>query len=457
MKALAALILLVAAPTFGAVNDSTLTDFVRQSQQQLQQFQDQSRQQTQAFIDKANRDYANYLAQSWKQYEALAPVVKLDQPKPNLQPREAAPEEEAPPLLPSPVQPTPRPERPSTLDYPKPKPSLGLKSTKEKDVAALYRTLAATDYRATLTEINAESERMGLNDWGKLQLILNHSHQETSDPNAATVIQSFLLDQLGLKNKIARTAEGGLELLFAPDCMVYGRYFVEYEGDKYFMAEKKPLGSFYACPKQSANAQRVMKMKMEQMPEFTGPGRKSSHISERYHVKVEAEVPDKLVEFLSTYPQCDISVYAWSPPSAGLAQAIDMQLGPAIEGKSHLEAANILLNFVQTGFDYATDREQFGYEKPFFVDELFYYPQCDCEDRSVLFAYLVRHLLGLEVVLLNYPSHVATAVKFPEPVPGDMINVPGHGGYTVCDPTFINATVGRTMSRFQQVTPTVVM
>ena len=50
----------------------------------------------------------------------------------------------------------------------------------------------------------------------------------------------------------------------------------------------------------------------------------------------------------------------------------------AIQGKKQSEAANILINFVQTAFDYKTDGDQFGYEKPFFVDELFYYPYSDC-------------------------------------------------------------------------------
>ena len=67
---------------------------------------------------------------------------------------------------------------------------------------------------------------------------------------------------------------------------------------------------------------------------------------------------------------------------------------------------------MQTAFDYKTDGDQFGYEKPFFVDELFYYPYSDCEDRAVLYSYLVRTLMGLDVVLLEYPNHMATAVLF---------------------------------------------
>ena len=123
-------------------------------------------------------------------------------------------------------------------------------------------------------------------------------------------------------------------------------------------------------------------------------------------------------------------------------------LQAAIVGKSEKEAANILLNFVQTGFTYQTDDEQFGYEKPFFVDELFYYPACDCEDRSVLFSYLVRTLIGLDVVLLDYPNPIATAVCFNEDVKGGYVTLNGKP-YIICDPTFIHASIGRSMPHYK--------
>ena len=76
-----------------------------------------------------------------------------------------------------------------------------------------------------------------------------------------------------------------------------------------------------------------------------------------------------------------------------------------------------------------------------FVDELFYYPYSDCEDRAVLYSYLVRTLMGLDVVLLEYPNHMATAVCFDENIDGDYITVSGKK-YIICDPTYIGASIG---------------
>ena len=99
---------------------------------------------------------------------------------------------------------------------------------------------------------------------------------------------------------------------------------------------------------------------------------------------------------------------------------------------------------MQTAFVYEYDDIVWGGDRAFFADETLYYPYADCEDRAVLFSRLVRDLLGLEVVLLYYPGHLATAVAFSEEVAGDYL-VFDNQRYIVCDPTYIGAPVGRTM------------
>ncbi|MGM9852418.1 MAG: hypothetical protein ACI30N_00400 [Muribaculaceae bacterium] len=77
-------------------------------------------------------------------------------------------------------------------------------------------------------------------------------------------------------------------------------------------------------------------------------------------------------------------------------------------------------------------------------EESLFYPYADCEDRSVLFSHLVRDLLGLDVALVYYPNHLATAVRFTDSVAGDAMQV-GQSRFVVCDPTYIGAPVGMQM------------
>ena len=96
----------------------------------------------------------------------------------------------------------------------------------------------------------------------------------------------------------------------------------------------------------------------------------------------------------------------WGGGGASLSDEAKRQLYPRMQAllheKNRLQQAEVLLNWVQTAFQYRTDQEQFGCERSLFADESPHYRYCDCEDRSILFSILVRDLLGLDVVLLHY-------------------------------------------------------
>jgi hypothetical protein len=79
-----------------------------------------------------------------------------------------------------------------------------------------------------------------------------------------------------------------------------------------------------------------------------------------------------------------------------------------------------------------------------------YYNKSDCEDRSILFAFMVKNLLKLNVIAITYPGHCAAAVHFEEKVKGDYIRYKGEN-YLVCDPTYENADIGMTMSKYKTV------
>ena len=160
------------------------------------------------------------------------------------------------------------------------------------------------------------------------------------------------------------------------------------------------------------------------------------------------------MDFYNEYPQCEWTNYSW----AGLSDEVKAKLYPmlrkGIEGKSQIEAANRIINFVQTAFDYKTDGNQFGYERSLFADESFFYPYNDCEDRSYLFSILMKDLLGLEVVLLLYPGHLATAVHYTEPLSGSYFTMDGKTWF-ISDPTYIGANVGECMPKYAKTNPEV--
>lgn len=158
------------------------------------------------------------------------------------------------------------------------------------------------------------------------------------------------------------------------------------------------------------------------------------------------------VEFMKNYPETDPSVFFNIPPSDVFKTSIKNALSPLLDGMNQGESINMLLRFVQTGFPYKTDREQFGRQRFMTPDEILYYPFSDCDDRAILFAFLVKELLGLEVVGLEYPGHIATAVLANRALSGDRVSFNGQS-WLICDPTYIMADYGMTMPEYRGKTP----
>ena len=322
---------------------------------------------------------------------------------------------------------------------------INITSSQECAVADGYEALCRSNYKPLIANCQQAQKDFRLNDWGVFLFVKTAAEALCNDENSCIVMQQFLLNELGYRAKMARRGDRNQLLLFvATDCMVYGHPYFTKEGLNYYNINGTEACTFYMCNQDSKKAKTPVAMRLNNVPALNSGVVSRQRTNKTGNVSVSVNVSKSLMDFYASMPQCDYGVYAKAPVAGSLAQEVLGTLRPLVQGKSEVDAANLLLNFVQTGFKYATDEEQFGFEKPFFVEELFYYPACDCEDRSVLFGWLVRELLGLDVVYLDYPNHIATAVQFKGDVKGDFLTVDGKR-YTVCDPTYIGASIGMTM------------
>lgn len=327
-----------------------------------------------------------------------------------------------------------------------------LNGLNENAIADAYEALCNSDYKPLLADCAQIRKDLRLNDWGVFTLVRQVADTYCGTANESIVMQQFLLNEMGYKARMARKAtEDKMMLFVATDCSIYAHPYITLNGQNYYnLSGNNEQCQFYMCQKDSPKAKNSVGMQLKEAPLFPGTVVSSTHQAKGSAAKVTVDVPKALMDFYKDYPQCDYSVYFNAPVNAAMENRILSSLAPLVQGRNEADAANILINFVQTAFQYQTDGQQFGYEKPFFVEELFYYPYSDCEDRAMLFSYLVRKLLGLDVVLLDYPEHIATAVRFNGNVSGDYLMVNGQK-YIVCDPTYIGASIGMTMPRYKTV------
>lgn len=326
----------------------------------------------------------------------------------------------------------------------------------ENSIADAHEKLYKKNYSPIIADLKALRSRDLGSDWA-LFMLIKKIGESFGGTNESVVVRQFLLNQLGFKTRIARkVSPQSLALYVATDVELYQHPYIERGGVKYYDTDSKQLYRFTMCEADAPAAKSPVAMNVGSAPKMSGERENAARKSSRYGTEVSVTLPKRLIEFYNDVPQCDYKVYTGASVDKEFSSSLLGSLKSAIAGKTKPQAANILLDFVQNGFDYATDEEQFGYEKPFFVEELFHYPACDCEDRSVLYRYLVKNLLGLDCILINYPNHIATAVCFgDEAVEGDAVSYKGKR-YVICDPTYINASIGMAMPSYKSTSPTVV-
>ena len=334
-----------------------------------------------------------------------------------------------------------------------------LGGTSESKVAAAWSRLCKADHEQLINDCVRLKNEHRMNDWAFLLFIKQLGVQMCGAVRKDDVafLQMFILNKCGYKVRLSKINDK-LKLLVAPAGTIFGVPYITFKGVKYYVFEADKGGSMavYTYSQDFANAKNLVCMDLNAVPQFGMQELgKTVSPSEKSLLQINAIVNKNLMDFYKDYPQCEVAVYYKTPMSKELKSALYPSLQTAIKGKSEKDAANILIDFVQNSFQYQTDGEQFGYEKPFFMDENFYYPACDCEDRAILFSNLVKDLMGLDAVLLDYPNHIASAVRFNEEISGDYILLDGKK-YLICDPTYIGAPIGMCMDRFKSVAPEII-
>ncbi|WP_226661456.1 hypothetical protein [Microbulbifer aggregans] len=461
------------------------TDFDRWKQQQRGEFQQ--------FASARDREFAEYLRTHWQEFEAHKALVRDDTPKPKEQPR--VPGLGAPVPKSNPVSPQPEPHKPQSgpqskpvspqkspvplpdpvqtepelnqllsvdfygnaLQFPRPQNlhSIQLAELAPAQFAETWLALAGTDFQALLKALQAKQSELQLPDWALLQLVRKVIKAEIQHSATATAYSWYLLNQLGFDVRLGYS-KTDMALLMPADVPVYGRPFFTIHGERYYRVDGGPANSLriHTAGFPSGNGQ--LRLGFDKL--MHTPGEKKSRqlrfIDGGRIANTSISYDPHWVAFLQDHPAIDLEHYFRALVFGTTAKSLDDFWRSRIQQDTPELAVNRLLQFVQNGFKYQTDDEQFGRERYLLPSESFHYAAIDCEDRSFLLAWLIKDLLNLPVVGLHYPGHVALAVALPgEPEEGAA--VVEHGGkiYTVADPTYIGAKIGQVMPKFQGVKP----
>lgn len=331
-----------------------------------------------------------------------------------------------------------------------------LTSTQENAVATAWEHIAAGGYDRVAEECQELKRQLRLNDWGYYELTRTLAEAFCgADTDESVLLRAFLLAEAGYRMRLAR-GDGRLCLLMALSCEVYARIFFPIDGRTFYLLDGGSRASTYNVCNFSIPGERALSLAMPVPPTLAvAAGSRTTRNDMQQGITTSVTPNGNLFAFLAGYPPCSWEIYAATHLSSQTEEQLFPTLRAAIADKSERQAAEILLHYLHRAFPYKTDEEQFGSERTLFAEELFGYPYSDCEDRAILYARLVRDLLGLDVVLLHYPEHIATAVRFTTETSGDYVLLDGHR-YIVCDPTYLGAGIGEAMPDLKHTTARII-
>ena len=326
--------------------------------------------------------------------------------------------------------------------------NLKIKALNESALADAWIQLSDAKYDVTLNNVLKVRDNLELCDWGYINLLQAITEKQYGKTNEAVLMQAFLLAQSNYKIRLAYGEKLYVLVASQHGMLGVGRYNLD--GDYFYPLNCKEK-KLSIC-KSSFEKEKSISLQLRKEQKLDNALTAPRKLNSKYGVVANVPVNKNEIDFFNNYPSSYFNnntmtrwvVYANTPMSKSITTTLYPTLKKSITGLSERDAVNKILNFVQTAFTYEYDNKVWGGDRAFFAAETLHYPYSDCEDRSILFARLVRDLLGTDVVLIYYPGHLATAVGFKEEVNGDYLMYKNRR-YTICDPTYVNAPVGKTM------------
>ena len=333
-----------------------------------------------------------------------------------------------------------------------------LKECSSGSISKMWSELSKRSHDDMVIDCLAIKEERNLCDWAYLKMLQSlGAAYYSNNPNEATLLAAFIFVQSGYKIKLASYDEK-LLLLYASEFGVYGAVGFLEKGTKYFIAhnvgkdiDPNFLPDRICVSKASMEHETPLSMTINKEMKFDMNPSETKHLHAGWYpeFKSDIKVNRNLIDFYGKYPVSSLngsSSHMWitcanTPLSEEVRNTLYPDIRKMVEGKDTSVALSIINNLIQSSFGIEGDDQVWGGNRIFFAEETLNYPNSDCEDRAILFARIVRDILGYEVVLLHYPGHLACGVKVKEHIYGNY-QILGNDEYLVCDPSYINTPIG---------------
>lgn len=324
----------------------------------------------------------------------------------------------------------------------------------QEGIANFFSSAASSEYEPLLEDIKKVSEKMNLNDWGIYLLVSKISDKTFTNLDNSKLLGWFIFNKLGYAVKIGLEKQHAVLMHYSKK-VIYSTPNYNFDNKKYYVIAnyaKDSLGNVFSYKQDYPGSTKELDLSLETLPKLEANIESKtltfSQYGEKYSVPISYN--KNLIDFMASYPQADYETFFNAPLESVTYNGLAASLKKHIDGKKASEGMNFVLSFVQNSFKYEQDNQQFGREKVMFVQETLYFDKSDCEDRAILFSYLIKELFGVSVVGVKYSDHMATALYIP--LEGDEVIVKSKK-FIIADPTYINANIGVSMPKYKSIKP----
>jgi hypothetical protein len=307
----------------------------------------------------------------------------------------------------------------------------------------MYSHFESREYQPFLKKIGDYRRGMSLSDWHFYDILADYSEQAfpSEGRNFQVLFQWFVLRKSGIDARPFRVSST-LYLNVLNEDIEFGFYLINQGGRTYANLTARREGLKMdnlqaAVPEYIPDmATMPFSMQMTQLPHLPSVNSverlmEFRHRGEAYRITVFLN--EVALQVMDEYPYYSQRSYF----DVGMSREAECSLLPALQGlmngRTEEEKVKILLSFTRTAFFYKDDCGQFGKEKPLMPEETLYHTYSDCEDRSALFFYLCRKLIGLPEIVLDFDTHIGCAVVL-EGVTGEGYDYKNRR-FVYCEPT----------------------
>lgn len=458
-----------------------LTALHADSKQTFAEFKKQQTQSFQAYKDERDNAFNNYLKEQFKAYKVYQGKPLYEKPKPRLikptqemKPKPVGPKisikvkepkiiKKEIPIQKDELAPSIVEHKDINFDFygsnlgfnvPKKLKSANFYPQNQKGIANFFSNAASSEYEYLIDDIKKVAKDLNLNDWGIYLLVLKISDSVFSDTDNGKLMSWFIFNKLGYAVRVG-LADRHIVLMHYSKKVIYATPSYNFAKKKYYVISnyaKGDVGRLFSYKQDYPGSTKELDLSLSTLPKFTQNMMDKTLAFKQYgnEYKVPFKYNKNLIDFMATYPQADYDTFFNAPLDDTTYKSIASALKKYLDGKKASEAMNFVLSFVQKSFKYERDKQQFGREKVMFAQETLYFDKSDCEDRSVLFAYLIKELFNVPVVGVKYKDHMATAIYVP--IDGDKVTARSKK-FVIADPTYINANIGMSMPKYKSIKP----